>query len=91
MAIVGAVMMLLSAAALLYVFSAFLSDPAGVGDAGTWGAGGADPPSPAARAAEAIAEMEMDLAAGKISREDFETIRSQAVAELAAELKKGRA
>ena len=85
MAIVGAVMMLLSAAALLYVFSAFLSDPPSPA------AREIDRVDPSARAAEAIAEMEMDLAAGKISREDFETIRSQAVAELAAELKKGRA
>ena len=42
---------------------------------------------PARRVSEAIREIEFDFEAGKLSKEDFEQVRNQAVAELARTLK----
>ena len=73
--------MLFSAGSLIYMGLAFMGDP---------------PPldiknaveDPSARAAAAIREIEFDYSAGKLSKEDFEVVRSQTVAELAEAIKK---
>lgn len=73
--------MLFSAGSLVYMGLAFMDDPPPLDIKNT-----AEDPS--ARAAAAIREIEFDYSAGKLSREDFETVRNQTVAELAMTMKK---
>lgn len=85
--IMGMLYMLLSALTLAYLLAAFLTAPPGVLPRGAPDASAGDP---AARAAAEIQEMEFDVAAGKLSKEDFESVRRRTVAELAATLKKSK-
>lgn len=72
-----------SALSLGYLLMAILADPPALDVANR----AADP---AARAAEAMREIEQDFLAGKMSQEDYETVKDQTVAELAAGLKEGK-
>ena len=81
MELIDMLAMLLSAGSMVYMGLAFMDAP---------------PPldiknvaeDPSARAAAAIREIEFDYSAGKLSKEDFETVRNQTIAELAAAIKK---
>ena len=80
MALIDLLIMLCSAASIAYLLSGFLNHtpPLDVQDS-------AD--DPARRVSEAIREIEFDFAAGKMSKEDFQRVRNQTVAELARTLK----
>lgn len=75
------VCLLLSAGAVLYLLAAFLGSPPGLDT-------GPITSDPSKRLALSIRELESDFGAGKLSREDYETVRRQTVEELAAELKR---
>lgn len=81
MEIIEFIIMLLSAAAVLYLLKAFLAQSPGLEVENMT-------EDKMSRGAAAIQEIDFDFAAGKLSRIDYETIRQETVAELAAELKK---
>lgn len=81
MEVIDVLMVVLSASSVVYILSALISNapPLDVQHPAE---------DPSVRAAVVIREIEFDYSAGKLSKEDFETVRTQAVAELAAALKK---
>ncbi|MBI4178886.1 hypothetical protein HY522_05665 [bacterium] len=77
------ILTLTTAASLLYLLLAFRADLPRL-DAGERTEGSAEQSE---RSAVAIRELDFDFAAGKLSREDHDSIRGQIVSELAESLK----
>ncbi len=71
-----------SAGCVWYLLAAFRSRPPKLVDTGIGAVS-----DPSERAAAAVREIEFDYAAGKLSAEDYETIRRKTVEDLAVELK----
>lgn len=83
MGFVDLTVLLGSALSIAYLLTAFLDNPPALEARNK-------PADPAGLAAAAIREIEFDYAAGKLSKEDFERVKQQTIAELAGQLKEGR-
>ncbi len=80
MEIVYVTMAGLTAASIAYLFMAFFSDVPGLASEGK-------PEDISGRTAANLKELDFDYAAGKLSKDDYESAHQQAVAELALSLK----